>query len=76
MKKLLIITIIVFIWSLSVSYAQQVKTQGITGELIAGPADLTHRQEWLDTLIQWRKAEKKKLNYTNKEYLLAAVKLG
>ena len=68
MKKLIFYLTAVCIFINSALLAQQVRTLGVTNEIIAGPAKPSEQKKWLDTLEQWRVAEKQKINYNDKEY--------
>ncbi len=68
MKKVVFLLILILVINLTVVFAQQVRLQGTTGELIAGPINPLQQKQWLDTLKQWRLNEKKKLNYNDHEY--------
>ena len=68
MKNLIFYLTAVCIFINSALLAQQVRTLGVTNEIIAGPAKPSEQKKWLDTLEQWRVAEKQKINYNDKEY--------
>jgi len=68
MKKLLLLFITISILLPGISSAQQIRLLGNTREMIAGPSNPSQQKQWLDTLKQWRIAERKKLNYNDKEY--------
>ncbi len=68
MKKLIFLSIVISIGNHIAIYAQQIRLQGITNELIAGPVHPSEQKQWLDTLKQWRINEREKLKYNDKEY--------
>jgi len=68
MKKLFFLSIIFLITNYSIASARQIRRQGNTGELIAGPVNPSQQKKWLDTLKQWRINERKKLHFNDKEY--------
>ncbi len=65
MKVIFIFSFTAFFINLS---AQQIRLQGALGELIAPPFNQTERDKWLDTLKQYRGAEKQKINYHDDAY--------
>ncbi len=68
MKKIVYLSIIASFVVHTTLYAQQIRLQGATGEMIAGPVNPSQQKHWLDTLKQWRITERKKLHYSDKEY--------
>lgn len=68
MRKLIFLPIITLILINSVVIAQQIRLQGATGEMIAGPVKPLQQKQWLDSLKQWRINERKKLKYNDLEY--------
>src|ERR1700733_12445748 len=68
MKKLLFLFIIIAAFKPGPLSGQQVRLVGTTREMIAGPANASQQKKWIDTLKQWRAAEREKLKYNDKEY--------
>jgi formylglycine-generating enzyme required for sulfatase activity len=54
--------------------AQHIRTQGVTGEMIAGPAALSQRDQWLDSIKTWRKQQLEKLQFNDRHYTNKAFK--
>jgi len=73
MKKLIFLSIIISIINHATVSAQQIRRQGNTGEMIAGPVTPSQQKQWLDTLKQWRINERKKLQFNDKEYRKPAL---
>src|ERR1035438_5060886 len=68
MKKLLFLFFVISSLNPFCVSAQQIRLQGATHEMIAGPINPSQQRQWLDTLTQWRISEKKKLKYDDREY--------
>ena len=63
-----IVLAVLFITLSNLVHAQTIRLQGACGELIAPPAKGEDRDKWLDSLKQYRAAEKQKINYRDDEY--------
>ncbi|SEN88663.1 Sulfatase-modifying factor enzyme 1 [bacterium A37T11] len=51
------------------NFAQDMPLQGNLKELFAGPTHLADYENWLNRMKHWRSEERKKLEYTDTEYL-------
>ena len=68
MKKIIFLSIIIPLLSYTIVSAQQIRLLGTTKEMIAGPINPSQQKQWLDTITQWRRNEKKILKYNDREY--------
>jgi formylglycine-generating enzyme required for sulfatase activity len=69
MKKTFLLIFLFASFFQNLGYGQQPKLQGALEELFAGPMNQTDHDRWLNGLLDWRTAEKNKLNYNDNEYL-------
>ena len=59
---------IFFVLLMAILHAQNIRLQGAASELIAPPLNTLQRNEWLDSITQWKIEQKQKVHYKDDNY--------